>query len=424
MFQFGPVGIALIAIAAVVVLGVVALVLRATVFSRRKGRKHERTGIQSDGRIAVLETREIDEQRKLVLVRCDDVEHLIVIGGPADLVVESDVKKARPQTPGQRASTAHPLQPAPTASSTTSPPRVPAATGASLDAAIAAIVPKGADTTRASSRPTAEPRPPLQSRTGLSTVAPRATPRSAEAPSAPARKEAARPAAQRSPASDHSRRDAASSRRATPQAQLPARISDSSRPQASNDRFARSGRSNARGDDSGGLPTAQVPWTEPDSIEEEIVQALRFEPLRSETPSSRREPPAAKAVVDSSTTLGDLADRLEEALAREIQAVGPSTRHEPEPEEGAKRTLEADTGRAKRPAARDRQEKREQRAEPAKPASEAASEPTREAPPAERREEAPVISLNARRREAEAGDPLEDEMARLLGELTGDNKGR
>jgi hypothetical protein len=33
-----------------------------------------------------------------------------------------------------------------------------------------------------------------------------------------------------------------------------------------------------------------------------------------------------------------------------------------------------------------------------------------------------VISLNARRREA--SDPLEDEMARLLGELTGDTKGR
>jgi hypothetical protein len=40
----------------------------------------------------------------------------------------------------------------------------------------------------------------------------------------------------------------------------------------------------------------------------------------------------------------------------------------------------------------------------------------------ERREEAPVISLNARRRES--ADQLEDEMARLLGELTSDNKGR
>jgi hypothetical protein len=50
-------------------------------------------------------------------------------------------------------------------------------------------------------------------------------------------------------------------------------------------------------------------------------------------------------------------------------------------------------------------------------------EPRREAPPApERREETPVISLNSRRREA--ADPLEDEMARLLGELTSDTKGR
>ena len=42
--------------------------------------------------------------------------------------------------------------------------------------------------------------------------------------------------------------------------------------------------------------------------------------------------------------------------------------------------------------------------------------------PAERHEEAPVINLNARRRDA--ADPLEDEMARLLGELTSDTSRR
>jgi hypothetical protein len=49
-------------------------------------------------------------------------------------------------------------------------------------------------------------------------------------------------------------------------------------------------------------------------------------------------------------------------------------------------------------------------------------EPRREPPaPAEhRQEEAPVINLSARRREP--ADPLEDEMARLLGELAGDTK--
>ena len=55
----------------------------------------------------------------------------------------------------------------------------------------------------------------------------------------------------------------------------------------------------------------------------------------------------------------------------------------------------------------------------AAPEPEARREP---APKPEHREETPVISLNSRRREA--ADPLEDEMARLLGELTSDTKGR
>ena len=39
----------------------------------------------------------------------------------------------------------------------------------------------------------------------------------------------------------------------------------------------------------------------------------------------RREPaPPPKPVVDSSATLGDLADRLEEALAREMQSLRAS----------------------------------------------------------------------------------------------------
>ena len=30
-----------------------------------------------------------------MLVRCDGIEHLIMVGGPADVVVENDVKKVR-----------------------------------------------------------------------------------------------------------------------------------------------------------------------------------------------------------------------------------------------------------------------------------------------------------------------------------------
>ena len=58
-------------------------------------------------------------------------------------------------------------------------------------------------------------------------------------------------------------------------------------------------------------------------------------------------------------------------------------------------------------------------ARPLAPAPQA--EPRREArATAERQEEAPVISFAARRRDI--SDPLEDEMARLLGELSGDTR--
>ena len=43
-------------------------------------------------RLAVVETASVDGNRKLCLVRRDDVEHLLIIGGPVDLVVETGIK--------------------------------------------------------------------------------------------------------------------------------------------------------------------------------------------------------------------------------------------------------------------------------------------------------------------------------------------
>jgi flagellar protein FliO/FliZ len=43
-------------------------------------------------RLGVVETATMDQRRKLVLVRRDDVEHLIIIGGPVDMVVETGIK--------------------------------------------------------------------------------------------------------------------------------------------------------------------------------------------------------------------------------------------------------------------------------------------------------------------------------------------
>jgi len=53
-------------------------------------------------RLAVIEFAAVDQKRRLVLIRRDDVEHLIMTGGPVDVVVETGIRAPeaaeRPQT--------------------------------------------------------------------------------------------------------------------------------------------------------------------------------------------------------------------------------------------------------------------------------------------------------------------------------------
>jgi flagellar protein FliO/FliZ len=48
-------------------------------------------------RLAVTEQASVDSRRKLVLVRRDDVEHLIMTGGPVDVVIETGIRAPRVQ---------------------------------------------------------------------------------------------------------------------------------------------------------------------------------------------------------------------------------------------------------------------------------------------------------------------------------------
>jgi flagellar biogenesis protein FliO len=45
-------------------------------------------------RLAVIDAAAVDGRRRLVLVRRDNVEHLLMIGGPTDIVVESNIVRA------------------------------------------------------------------------------------------------------------------------------------------------------------------------------------------------------------------------------------------------------------------------------------------------------------------------------------------
>src|ERR1700751_1206989 len=45
-------------------------------------------------RLAVIDAAAVDGRRRLVLVRRDNIEHLLMIGGPTDIVVESNIVRA------------------------------------------------------------------------------------------------------------------------------------------------------------------------------------------------------------------------------------------------------------------------------------------------------------------------------------------
>jgi hypothetical protein len=97
-------------------------------------------------RLAVIDAATVDGRRRLVLIRRDNIEHLLMIGGPTDVVVEPNIVRAmaarevarEPARAGPPAETAvraspavengWPLQPAEPAPAHTSRPYRPAAT--------------------------------------------------------------------------------------------------------------------------------------------------------------------------------------------------------------------------------------------------------------------------------------------------------
>lgn len=52
-------------------------------------------GPRPERRLEVTEHSNVDGRRRLILVRRDDVEHLIMTGGPVDVVIETGIKPVR-----------------------------------------------------------------------------------------------------------------------------------------------------------------------------------------------------------------------------------------------------------------------------------------------------------------------------------------
>ncbi|MEZ5811240.1 MAG: flagellar biosynthetic protein FliO [Rhizobiaceae bacterium] len=88
--------IALVAVLAFLVIHrIVRRAMSGTFVAGGKGRRP---------RLAVLDAAAVDSHRRLVLVRRDDTEHLILIGGPTDVVVEQGIRRAPAAPADNRAS--------------------------------------------------------------------------------------------------------------------------------------------------------------------------------------------------------------------------------------------------------------------------------------------------------------------------------
>jgi hypothetical protein len=81
--DFGPYLDYAIAAAIVLALLVIAMLVLKAVGGRVRARQGSRLGVS--------EYHEVDKQRRLVLVRRDGVEHLLMIGGEQDLVIETGI---------------------------------------------------------------------------------------------------------------------------------------------------------------------------------------------------------------------------------------------------------------------------------------------------------------------------------------------
>lgn len=82
---FGGFGVPLLAFAGLVLLAILVIVIG------RRARRHRGHGLVAGHRLAVIDQVQIDEHRRLVLIQRDDVQHLVVLGGGSDFLVESGI---------------------------------------------------------------------------------------------------------------------------------------------------------------------------------------------------------------------------------------------------------------------------------------------------------------------------------------------
>ncbi|WP_051953685.1 flagellar biosynthetic protein FliO [Methylocapsa aurea] len=91
IFENKPLMFIAAAIALLVAVALILLIFRLAVGHRLRMPRNGRARLP---RLGIVDAFDLDRQRQLVIVRRDNVEHLIMIGGPNDLVIESEIIRA------------------------------------------------------------------------------------------------------------------------------------------------------------------------------------------------------------------------------------------------------------------------------------------------------------------------------------------
>ena len=85
--QYWTFGLALAIV--LILIGILFWVIQKIGVGGGKGRR--------GGRLGIVEATVVDRTRRLVLVRRDTVEHLVMIGGPQDVVIENNITRSEPK---------------------------------------------------------------------------------------------------------------------------------------------------------------------------------------------------------------------------------------------------------------------------------------------------------------------------------------
>ncbi len=183
-------------IAFVIVLGLIGATFWLV---RRFGAGRLAAGRGRQPRLAVIDAAAVDSRRKLIIIRRDNVEHLLMIGGPSDVVVETNILRAAPANQRDAATTrtsvdtlpravflpdaaAWPPQPEPVMAPRAERPRIVAEEPAPM-----APPPPIAAPLRAQSEPPARPQVPPDPLMGLAAELSRSRPESSMRPPEPPR---------------------------------------------------------------------------------------------------------------------------------------------------------------------------------------------------------------------------------------------